>query len=1855
MSALEDASVPASPRIAIIGMAGRFPGAGDIDEFWQNLINGVESLTKLEPDQMRAAGLSESLIANPNHVPFVPMLDDIEGFDARYFGYTAREAQIADPQQRIFLEVCHAALQHAGYDPARYAGRIGVYGGGAPNTYAEEYVHENDKARAGAGDLAIEFNNASDYIATRVAYALGLSGPAVSIATACSTALVTVHQACRALAAGECSMALAGAVNVRAPYTRGHVWAENSIYSRDGHVRPFDADATGTTFGYGAGTVVLKRLEDAIADRDTIHAVVIGSAVNNDGAKRSSFSAPSAVGQADVIRQALRAAGGISPDSIGYVEAHGTGTTVGDPVEVAALTTAYREAGATARRSIPIGSVKSNIGHLGTASGMPGLIKTILAMRHHRLPGTLHYEKPNPLIDFSDTPFHVNKQSRHWPKTGGPLRAGVSAFGIGGTNAHVIVEEPPAPEPTDAGPCWQVLPLSAKSPAALEAMGPRLFEHLEANPGLELADVAYTLQIGRPQLAHRAFAVCRDDRTALQTLTISSGSRVRPMQHTPVVFMFPGQGTQHMDMAAEVYQAEAVFRAAFDQCAELAAPSLGHDLRDLVFSSRSPAADAAELSDRLRRTEFAQPALFSVEYALAQLWMSWGVEPMAMLGHSIGEIVAACLAGVFALPAAIEFVVTRGRLTQAMPAGAMLALPLAEAEVEAVLSGEISLAASNGPRATVVAGPHEAIDTLTRTLAGVGVQGTLLHTSHAFHSSMLDPIVAPLRRSAEQAGLRPPERRFLSTVTGDWITGEQAADPGYWAAQVRRPVRFAAAVQAAAKTGAVLLETGPRRSLTALARQSLGRTASVVSSLDSPRGDGAAQDGRSLAQAIGELWASGAAVDWGALSRGQRRRRVPLPAYPYERTRYWVDPEPGARTEPSPGRAGRAGLAEADQADPADLAYLPAWRQRRLPAPTAGEADDGPLLVFSPGSGPVAEAAAAWARHGRAVIEVAAGDGFAGLGDGRYQVAPGSRDDYGRLLEEVDASVGRPTAVLHGWTAASASTPPDAVKATHEVREAGFFSLLFLTQAYTTRWPDAGLTLRVVTTCSADVSGTEEVEPAKALLHGPCKVVPIEARQVACQLIDVPRDSGADQLLREMAVPVSDQLVAYRGNRRWVADYEPAGELAGPVAMPRGLRRRGVYLVTGGLSGVGLQVARQLASSAGARLVLTGRTRLPGRAEWDDYLATRGQDGIGARIRAVRDLEGLGSEVLALSADVADEPAMRAVVNAATERFGKIDGVFHAAGVPGAGVIAMKGRDRAESVLRPKVDGTIVLDRLLGGQIELFVLFSSVFGVTGMFGQVDYCAANAFLDAFAQARSGGRTRVLSVSWCGWLGVGMLGSDPDAQPAAALPPSAEPADVASPESVIAPEPAVAEAGLGGNGPGLLGRRVLDGGEIVFSRVVGPGVHWVLAEHLVAGRQVFPGTSYAEMIAAAARETFGGGGIELRDLIFGRLLTIDGPREMRVTGTRRGPDSYEFTVTSRPAGAADALWERHASATAAPYHGAEPPWQDIEAIAKRCDLLSWKPDPGRAGGMVVCGPHWQVVESVGLGQGEQFASLGLPAGLDADLAEYVLHPSLLDCATAMSLYLPEGSGAGRSYLPIAYDRIVVRDSLPGRFYSHIRNHDDVNATIKSYDISLLDEDGREAVLIEGFSVRIVDVNAVQEGIESSGTQERRALLQAGLGADEVPITPALALDLLWRMIGAAQEPHYIVTIEPLGDRIKRVAGVADRVAEMIESARGGMLANTAATLSAGLPRSASEPVSSTEGILLSLWEDAFGVSQLGLDVDFLDLGGNSLVAVQLAVRIRERFGVNVPGVAMLEYSTVRMLGEYVDVLVAEGARS
>ncbi|HEX7180733.1 MAG TPA: SDR family NAD(P)-dependent oxidoreductase [Thermoanaerobaculia bacterium] len=1332
-------------EIAVIGMAGRFPRARDLDQFWQNLRNGVEGISFFTKEEL--AGLvPPSLLAHPSYVRAMSVLEGHDLFDAGFFDLSPREAEILDPQQRLLLEVAWEALEKAGH--AGTSLPAGVFVGTSPNHYLILNVLSNPEVLSAVGPFGVMLANEKDFVAARLAYKLDLEGPSLTVQTACSTSLVATHLACQSLLAGECEIALAGGASVAAVQRGGYLFQEGGILSRDGHTRAFDARADGTAGGQGVGIVVLKLLDDAIAGGDHIHAVIKGSAINNDGSQRPGFTAPRRDGQAKVIRAAQMRAE-VDAESIQYVEAHGTATPLGDPIEVTALTRAFRAT--TQRRSFcALGSVKTNIGHADAAAGIASLLKTVLALENEEIPPSLHFESPNPEADFAASPFYVNRELRPWKRTGEPRRAGVSSFGMGGANAHLILEEAPPPELSGPSRPWQLLTLSARTASALERASDDLAAHLKAHPGQSLADIAYTLRVGRRGFRFRRALVAAGPEEAAEALAARDPRRVwsseREEGARALAFLLPGVGDQHSGMAAGLYAAEPVFRQEIDRCSELLRPHLGLDLREVLFagSGSAPAAgpkasgldlralmgrgeSAAQGSGPLYQTRIAQPAVFALGYALARLWMSWRVQPNAFLGYSLGEYTAACLAGVMSLEDALALVARRARMIDDLPPGAMLAVPLPEDEALRRLSAGLSLAAVNSPSVCVVAGPEDAVGELERRLGEGGLLCRRLQTSHAFHSRMMEPLAGAFRDLVRSVELKAPQIPYLSNVTGTWAEASQVTDPEYWVRHLCGTVRFADAIGELWKApGRVLLEMGPGQALGSLALQ---HPAASVSSarpvLPTLRHEHDRQDDQAfLLKTLGQLWLAGVEADPAGFYRGERRRRVPLPTYPFERQRYWIE----RKVAPAPAMRMEIPAATGKIADPAAWFHAPSWRLSAQPAERKSRKGLWLLLMDDRGVG--VEIAARLESEGCRVVEVLPGDKLARLDERRFVLDPASEGDYGALFTELGEL---PATVVHLWTLSAGEEPP-SLESLGRVRETGFYSLIALAQALGKRSLSETVSIRVVTNGLCGVERGDPLQPEKATLLGPIRVMPQEYPRLACRVVDVDvRDLGGsalDTLLAELAESAGEPVTACRGTQRWVPSAEPVRlpALSGP---PVRLRDEGVYLITGGLGGLGLALARHLARTVRARLVLVGRTA--------------------ARTDAVQDLEEAGAEVLVLSADVTDETRMREVMAAARERFGRLDGVFHVAGVPGAGLIQLKTREMAAEVLAPKVDGTLVLASVLRDvPLDFVVLFSALTSITGGIGQVDYCSANAFLDAFAQwSRKRGRHPAFAVNWCEW--------------------------------------------------------------------------------------------------------------------------------------------------------------------------------------------------------------------------------------------------------------------------------------------------------------------------------------------------------------------------------------------------------------------------------------------------------------------------------------------------------------------------
>ncbi len=1374
--------------LAIVGMACRFPGARNVAEFWSNLDRGVESIARLADEEMLAAGVPADLLARSDYVKASPVLEAPERFDAAFFGYGANEAAIMDPQHRLLLELSHIALEDAGCDPDRYRGHAGVFVGSAMNTYL---LH------GGLGDALAEnyiptlVANDKDFLATRISYHLGLRGPSLTVQTACSTSLVALHLARQSLLSEETDLALAGAVSIRVPHRAGYLYDGSGVVSRDGHVRAFDAGANGTVFGSGAGVLVLKRFADALANGDRIYAVIKGSAINNDGAEKAGYTAPSVNGQAAAVVEALSNAG-IDAGELSYVEAHGSGTPVGDRIELLALTKAFQNF--TARTNFcAIGSVKTNVGHLDAAAGMAGIIKTVLALQHRRIPATLNYTKPNEEIDFPATPFFVAAEARAWPDDGAVRRAGVMATGMGGTNAFVVLEESPvASAPAESAPAGpHLLVVSAKTPTALDTMARQIADALSSPAASDdgaLARIAHTLQTGRRFFGYRRVVVASHADAAAAafrgqgSVKAVSGSVSREGA-PPVVFLLPGMGDHYVGMGRGLYDRFADFRADVDRCAEILQPILGTDIRTALFppqEEKSPAPTpprgidlkrmlgrgAAEptspATQTLEKTIFNQPVLFTVEYALARWWMQRGVEPERLVGHSMGEYVAACLAGVFSLADALRLVAVRAQLVNELPRGAMLAVMLSEREVLPLLGPELSIALINGPQLCVVAGPAAAIENFQNALKDRGVIFRPVRNSHAFHSRMLEPMVDAFAGEVGKIALSVPRIPFISNVTGTWITDAQATDPRYWAAHARSTARFSDALEQLWQLpDRTLVEIGPGRTLGVLALQHPARATTrnplIVSSL---RHDYENQpDVEFILTSLGRLWLSGTKVSFEDLEPPAARQKVSLPTYPFERLPYWIEP-----------RAQRRADTGHRKADLSDWCYVPSWRRTGFPTGENQNASAAPPLWLIVADEPaLAEHLCRLLVEREAnVVVVRFGTSPARKNEDAWEIRPTSLEDCVKLLAALKARATGGLNVIHLGAISPRPKPPGAGYDPLS-EELGFHSLLTLVQALGEQNLRAPIAIAAVTAQVHEVTGEESLNPSGGMVVGLAGVISKEYPDVISFAIDLPAATPAEEwaprLLDEFRQPAKGRVIAYRGRFRWERTFRAEKLAASPTRsdadtppLPPGLRQHGVYLITGGTGGIGLAIAQQLAQTCQARLVLTNRTPFPARSEWTARLASGASSNAEKRIiEAVREIEALGGAVEIHACDVSDHAGMRRVVAETLAHHGALHGAIHAAGILREGLIQLKTREGTDAVLRPKVQGTTVLfDVVRDLQPDFLVLCSSMSSVAGYHGQGDYCAANAFLDAFAHyASAQADFPTIAIDWPVWREVGIL--------------------------------------------------------------------------------------------------------------------------------------------------------------------------------------------------------------------------------------------------------------------------------------------------------------------------------------------------------------------------------------------------------------------------------------------------------------------------------------------------------------------
>ncbi|MET7641793.1 SDR family NAD(P)-dependent oxidoreductase [Streptomyces sp. NPDC005438] len=1845
--------------VALVGMAGRFPGADTVDALWTQLEQGREGISALTDEELTASGVDPSLLGRDGYVRAKGVLEDGDLFDEGFFGYSPREAELLDPQHRVFLECAWHALESAGVDPERFEGRIGVFAGAGLNTYLLFNLMNNQRVLDTVGMYQVQLASDKDFLATRTAYKLGLKGPAVTVQTACSTSLTAVHLASQSLLNGECDIALAGGVSVTSPLRDGYQYEPGGILSPDGTCRAFGADAAGTVPGNGVGVVALRRLADAREAGDTIDAVVLATAVNNDGSLKAGYTAPSVDGQAEVVAEALELAE-VGPETVGYLEAHGTGTALGDPIEIAALTRAFR-AGTDQTGYCAIGSVKSNVGHLDAAAGVTGLIKAALALRHEAIPPTLHCEKPNPDLELDTSPFYVNSGLRAWPRGETPRRAGVSSFGIGGTNVHVVLEEAPAEPPEEAGhhsrdaeatpqlPA-RLLPLSAKSAPALAEAASRLADHLTAHPDAPLDAVAHTLTHRRAHLPHRGTVVARTTDEAVGALRQfarnAPATVAAPM--APVAFLFPGQGAQYPGMARDVHAREAVFAAEFDRCADLFAPRLGEDLRDLVLAPDTPHA-----AERLRQTRVAQPALFAVEYALARLWQSWGLQPRAMAGHSIGEYVAACLAGVFDLEDAVRLVAARGRLVQEMPHGAMLSVFLTEEETLAHLGADdLELAAVNSTALTVVSGDTEAVDALELRLKDEGVGCRRLHTSHAFHSRAMDAAVGPFTDEVRAVTLHPPKLPFLSNVTGTWITEEEATSPEYWGRHLRRPVRFRDALDLLlADPGLVTLEVGPGQNLTNFARahQAWAPDRVAAGSLPHP-GDRTPDDAHLLA-GLGAVWSAGAAPDWEAVQEPGRRRAVRLPGYAFQRQRYWVEPgQP--RHDSGPAVTG-----------PHDWFYTPGWR-RLSPPTTRTVPAGGDVWVLLGGrtalGNPLGDALAErLAAGGDRVVRVTAGTTLAHDERGNWTVDPADREHLAALVSSLASDAG-PVGeggryrFLHLW---GTEEPVDELPPTPDrlaaARRTGFDSLLALGQALGSARLPAPATVDVLCRGVYEVTGEEELRPEHALLLGATTVIPQETADTVCRVLDVtgtdpsaPSERAVEALVSALsALPHTGtgNALALRGRHWWVRDFDRADWGDGPTAdaPSTGLRDDGVYLLTGGLGGMGLAMAEHIAETAERPVLgLLGRSPFPAPADWDDHLATHDDsDPTSALIRRLRRMEDLGARVVPLRADVTDEDQTRHAVAALRAEAGPLNGVVHAAGLPSQGMIVTKSPEEADRVLAAKTHGLLVLDRVCReDDVDFVLLCSSVTSVLGGPGQSDYAAANAFLDAWAQyARRETSLPVTAVGWDTWQDVGMA------------------------------------AGLGSRF-GLDAGTPLDGHPLLrrlvrstptsrtYATVFNTADSWIVGDHRIQDHGLVPGTAYLELVRAAVAETTAQAGrdIEINDVQYMTPVVVPDGRTREVfTTLEEHDDRWQFAVRSRTDARGTTSWVDHARGTVT-FHEPEPETvRDLDKLRAGCEVeevldteesikVGLRLDRFEKGGPLEFsfGPRWKCMREIQVGPRRVMATLRLDEEYHGDLDQYLLHPALLDAAGGTArVHAPD-----TYYLPFSYRSLRVHHGLTSTIHVwvEVKEAADSAGETSTCDLEILDPEGRLLVTIGDFTIkRINDLEGLRDQIARAAEPPERD--QDAEGPDVPPeegtgvlralaegITERQGKDAFARLLSLGELPAHVVVSHRDFAAVRELA--ASLTPELLEREMGQLAPPGTSHPRPDLDTPYVAPRTDQEREVAEVWREVLGVDRVGVDDDFFALGGHSLAAVQIGTRVKSRLGVEIDLRAFFEHPTV-----------------
>lgn len=1810
-------------KIAIVGLDCRLPGANNAQEFWENLVKEKESLVEFTEEELEHAGISPKKYKDPNYVRRRGVVRDADMFDAEFFNFTPREAELLDPQHRLFLECAWHALEDSGVDPFNTDKKIAVFGGTGSPYHLVDTI-DNESVLKYANGTSIITSNDKDYVTTRVSYKLNLKGPSINVQSACSTSMVGVVMGIDSLLSYQSDMVLAGGATVELPITKGYMYQEGSLESPDGKCRTFDKDAQGTVFSRGAGVVALKRLEDAIEDKDHIYAVILGGAINNDGNRKAGYTAPSVQGQVEVITEALEFSG-ISPRSISMVEAHGTATFIGDPIEVSSLTEAFGQY-TDDKQYCAIGSVKTNIGHTDVASGVASLIKTSMSLKYGKIPASLNYNESNPAINFEEGPFFVNTKTRDWERNGIPRRALINSFGVGGTNACVILEEPPQTQKAEERNEYDTMFLSAHNKNSFEAYCEDLKNFIESQPDINLNQLAHTSRVSRKAMKYKGVFPFKNREDLLTSLKKSSPVKQVTTDSKELVFMFPGQGNQFINMGRELYQNVPDFKECVDHCSTILKSIINIDIRSIIFPSDE---DMEKSKKQIDDTYITQPAIFMISYAMVTTLQNYGIKPDKLIGHSVGEYVAAAVSGIMSLEDALKAVAVRGKLVFDLPQGSMLAVLMSEEDLLKILPEELCVAVINSPELVVVSGETEHIDAFAKKLKEDRVFNKKLPTSHAFHSLMMEPCLDEFSEFFKSVTLNTPKIPVISTVTGQLMTDEQAQDRQYWINHVVDPVRFgAAADQILVNDSAVFFECGPGQSLESAIKRRLNKDMkhAVISTLNDKTDAVISMD-----NALGKLWMENIPVDFEARFNSSEFEKMPFPLLPFNRRSYLVDFSSKKSSSTNSGENLKTPIVE-------DWYYTPTWKKTSpvdyLPKIKREQtATSEKWVIFTEGD--LSKAIIQNLREqDKEYFSVHKGSNYS-EDISSFTIDASNKDDYARVFESLKADETM-LKVVYSWSYSDNETESGlTLDNAEESLNDNFYNILYLQKGILSNNITDNVRLVTLINDGFDVVGTGYSNPEKTLAIGPTKVLYKEHVGISTQLINITlakpnlTNKLAAQIIKEVDAETDENIISYSGTNRWTQTFE---QIHIPNDPSKLIKDNGVYIITGGSGGIGRVLSELIAKRVkGATIVWTGRRAFPEREEWEKLLEDKETDAtLKEKIRTIQKVEELGSKVAYYSAGVLDFDKMKETFDAVEDKYGSIDGVVHSAGVAGGGVVASIENEGIAPVINPKVQGTLIIKELLKNRkVDFIHLYSSITAILGEVGRIDYISANSFMDACANAPGWLHDTAVtgSINWGQW---GMVGMAADWRLDTQRKKNGKPK-----HKTIGHSPE--------NTPIELSFSHKDENTSCYKVHIDAEKQWIFSEHLLTGIPTMVGTSYVDTLTKWKDKEGISGVLSLKDTTFlSPLMILKGmPKDLYLFCDKKSDGTYDFVFKSIMAGieaTAKEGWQDHFGGELSFKEDPKPAKIQVSELTKKMpdqndDKHVLTITDANNKPTLQYSKRWNCKGTIHLGDNEWMTQITLDDEFEDDFSHFFLHPAMMDVATSSHFGF---MNINSSYLPFSYGEVNLYEPFEKELYAYTKistvapkeNH-------LVFDFQICNLEGEIVAEILNYSfVKLADLS------DDFGNEEAQELVADALEDDILPEEGEQVIDTILSNSDLTQVIVYTMDLQYDIDDSTRSALIQKRK-DKISNVK--MVEDIDDRPDIDEPYVA--PENDIEKTISLVWTAILGINKIGINDSFNSLGGNSLLAIQVVSGVNDELDVTISTDEFVNNPTVGKLGELV----------